>query len=33
MFDWPEDELAEGPFLTELLERTETWLLLDVANV
>ena len=33
LFDWPEDELSEADFLTELLERTDTWLLLDVANV
>jgi uncharacterized protein len=33
LFDWPDDELDEAEFLTELLERTDTWLLLDVANV
>ena len=33
LFDWPDDELTEGDFLTELLERTDTLLLLDVANV
>jgi hypothetical protein len=33
LFDWPEDELAEADFLTELLDRTGCWLLLDVANV
>ncbi len=33
LFDWPDDELAEGDFLTELLERTDTLLLLDIANV
>lgn len=33
LFDWPEDELGEGQFLTELLERTGAWLLLDVANI
>ncbi|GAA0954004.1 DUF692 domain-containing protein [Actinocorallia libanotica] len=32
-FDWPEDEYAEGDFLTELLDRTGALLLLDVANV
>ncbi len=33
LFDWPEDEFSEPDFLTELLERTGTLLLLDVANV
>jgi uncharacterized protein (UPF0276 family) len=33
LFDWPEDEYAEGDFLTELLDRTGARLLLDVANV
>lgn len=33
LFDWPEDELTEPDFLTELLERTGALLLLDVANV
>jgi uncharacterized protein len=33
LFDWPEDEYTEGDFLTELLDRTGTLLLLDVANV
>lgn len=33
LVDWPDPELTEGAFLTELLERTEAWLLLDVANV
>ncbi len=33
LFDWPEDEYTEADFVTELLERTGTWLLLDVANV
>ncbi|WP_345413737.1 DUF692 domain-containing protein [Pseudonocardia xishanensis] len=33
LFDWPEDEFAEGDFLTELLDRTGALLLLDVANV
>jgi hypothetical protein len=33
LFDWPEDELTEADWLTELMERTDTWLLLDVANV
>jgi uncharacterized protein len=33
LFDWPDNELDEGPFLTEILERTDALLLLDVANV
>jgi uncharacterized protein (UPF0276 family) len=33
LFDWPDDELTEADFLTELLEQTDTWLLLDLANV
>jgi uncharacterized protein len=33
LFDWPDDEYAEGAFLTELLDRTGALLLLDVANV
>ena len=33
IFDWPDDELAEAAFLTEILERTDALLLLDVANV
>ncbi len=33
LFDWPEDEYSEPDFLTELLDRTGTLLLLDVANV
>jgi uncharacterized protein (UPF0276 family) len=32
LFDWPDDEYAEGDFLTELLDRTGALLLLDVAN-
>jgi hypothetical protein len=32
LFDWPEDEYTEPDFITELLERTGAWLLLDVAN-
>lgn len=32
LFDWPEDEMTEGAFLTALLERTGAQLLLDVAN-
>jgi uncharacterized protein (UPF0276 family) len=33
LFDWPEDELDEAAFLTEILDRTDALLLLDVANV
>lgn len=33
LFDWPVAEMGEAEFLTELLERTDALLLLDVANV
>ncbi|RKN51291.1 DUF692 domain-containing protein [Micromonospora endolithica] len=33
LFDWPDDELDEAEFLTEILDRTGALLLLDVANV
>ncbi|MEV4535149.1 DUF692 domain-containing protein [Asanoa sp. NPDC049518] len=33
IFDWPDDELTEAQFLTEILDRTEALLLLDIANV
>lgn len=33
LFDWPDDELTEADFLTEILDRTGAGLLLDVANV
>ncbi len=33
VFDWPDDELTEAQFLTEILDRTGALLLLDVANV
>lgn len=33
VFDWPDAELTEGQFLTEILDRTGALLLLDVANV
>ena len=33
LFDWPDDELDEADFLTEILDRTGALLLLDVANV
>jgi uncharacterized protein len=33
LVEWPQQELGEGEFLTELLDRTGALLLLDVANV
>ncbi|PSK62181.1 hypothetical protein B0E53_05923 [Micromonospora sp. MH33] len=33
LFDWPDDELDEADFLTEILDATGALLLLDVANV
>jgi uncharacterized protein len=33
LFDWPDPELTEGQFLTEVLDRTDALLLLDIANV
>jgi len=33
LFEWPDDEFTEAEFLTELLDRTGAWLLLDIANV
>ncbi|MEU4569514.1 DUF692 domain-containing protein [Micromonospora sp. NPDC023956] len=33
LFDWPDDELDEGAFVTEILDRTDALLLLDIANV
>jgi uncharacterized protein (UPF0276 family) len=33
IFDWPDDELTEAQFLTEILDRTGALLLLDIANV
>jgi uncharacterized protein (UPF0276 family) len=33
LFDWPEGEMDEATFLSEALERTDTLLLLDIANV
>ena len=33
LFGWPDDELTEGQFLAELVERTGVRLLLDVANL
>lgn len=33
LFDWPDDELTEAQFITEICERSDALLLLDVANV
>jgi uncharacterized protein (UPF0276 family) len=33
LFDWPDPELTEAQFLTEILDRTGCGLLLDIANV
>lgn len=33
VFTWPEDELSEAQFVTEIIERTDAMLLLDIANV
>lgn len=33
LVDWPDDELDEADFLTEIIDRTGALLLLDVANV
>jgi len=33
LVDWPDDDLTEAQFLTEILDRTGALLLLDVANV
>lgn len=33
LFDWPDAELTEGQFITEICERADCLLLLDVANV
>ncbi|MET9422881.1 DUF692 domain-containing protein [Streptomyces sp. NPDC006540] len=33
MFSWPDEELTEGQFLAELVERTGVRLLIDVANL
>jgi hypothetical protein len=33
LFDWPDPELTEAEFLTEILDRTGCGLLLDIANV
>lgn len=33
LISWPDEELTEGQFLTELVERTGVRLLIDVANL
>lgn len=33
LLDWPAAELSEGQFLAELVNRTDCWLLVDVANL
>jgi len=33
LVEWPDAEMTESEFVTELLDRTGAWLLLDVANV
>ena len=33
LFDWPDAEMAEAEFVTEVLERTDSLMLLDIANV
>ena len=33
LFEWPNPEIPEPDFLTEVLERTDTLLLLDIANI
>lgn len=33
LFDWPDNEYTESEFLTELVNRTGVYLLLDIANV
>ncbi|MEU1983658.1 DUF692 domain-containing protein [Nocardia sp. NPDC019395] len=33
LFDWPDDDFTESEFLTEIVERTGVYLLLDIANV
>jgi uncharacterized protein (UPF0276 family) len=33
LVEWPDDELTEAQFLTEILDRTGAQLLLDIANV
>jgi uncharacterized protein (UPF0276 family) len=33
LLEWPDQELTEPQFITELLDRTGAWLLLDIANL
>ncbi|MFI6296147.1 DUF692 family multinuclear iron-containing protein [Nonomuraea sp. NPDC050790] len=33
IFGWPDDEMTDGEFLAELVERTGVYLLIDVANL
>ncbi|WP_199443943.1 DUF692 domain-containing protein [Umezawaea beigongshangensis] len=33
LLEWPDGELTEGQFLADLVERTDCWLLIDVANL
>ncbi|MDW5326928.1 DUF692 domain-containing protein [Plantactinospora sp. KLBMP9567] len=33
LLDWPDNDLTEGQFLADLVERTDCWLLVDVANL
>ena len=33
LVEWPDPGILEGRFVTELLERTDTLLVLDIANV
>ncbi|MGI5222392.1 DUF692 domain-containing protein [Nocardia sp. CA-290969] len=33
LFEWPDNEMTESEFLTEIVERTGVYLLLDIANV
>lgn len=33
LLEWPDGELSEGQFLAELVERTDCYLLVDVANL
>ncbi|MBI1831526.1 MAG: DUF692 domain-containing protein [Planctomycetes bacterium] len=33
LFEWPDNEMDEGTFLTQVLERTEALLMLDIENV
>jgi len=33
LFDWPNAEMSEADFVTEILDRTDSLLLLDIANI